>query len=129
MMVMLVSQTVSVLRLYRTLEPLNLAGTSLVRTDHDSAQLLRWVVSKLSKCPAFYTLPNVPSLYFWTDQIPPTGVITTVTLNLISSEQQRNVISDLERHDELCILTIPALLSFYDSGQLATSPPLLEYIK
>jgi len=129
MLAMLASQTVSKLRLYHSMEPLNLPGTSLVRTDHGDAQLLRWVVGELVKCSAFYSLPGVPSLYFWTDQSAPTGMISNNTLGLLSSEQQRDVISDLERHNELCILTIPGLLGWYDRGQLATRPPLLQYVK
>ena len=129
MLAMLASQTVSKLRVYQSMEPLNLPGASLVRADHGSAQLLRWVVGELVKCPAFYSLPSLPSLYFWTNQRAPTGMISNNTLGLLSSEQQRHAISDLERHDELCILTIPALLGYFDRGQLATRPPLLQYVE
>jgi hypothetical protein len=128
MLVMLGSQMVSELRGYQSLESLNLRGASLVRTDHDSAQLLRWVVGELVKCPAFYSLPSLPSLYFWTNQKSPTGIISNNTLGVLSSEQQRHAVSDLERYNELCILTIPALLEDFDRGQLRASPPLLQYI-
>jgi hypothetical protein len=129
MVAMLASQTVSKLRVYYSMEPLNLPGTSLARADQSSAQLLRWVVSEMVKCPAFYSLPNLPSLYFWTGQRAPTGMISNDPLGLLSSEQQRQTIADLERHAKLCIVTIPVLLGYYDRGQLATRPPLLQYVE
>ena len=129
MLVMLGSQTASEVRRYQSLESLNLPGAYLVRIDHDDAQLLRGVVAELVTCPAFYSLPNLPSLYFWTNQRAPTGMISNNTLGLLSPDQQWQTIADLERHAELCILTIPALLRYFDRGQLATRPPLLRYIE
>jgi hypothetical protein len=128
-LVMLGAQTVSELRRYQSLEPLNLRGASLVRTDHRTAQLLRWVVGELVKCPAFYSLPSMPSLYFWIDQRAPTGMISNNALGLLSLEQQRHAVSDLEQHNGLCILTIPALLEYFDRGQLRARSPLLQYVE
>ena len=115
LLAMLASQTVSKLRVYQSMEPLNLPGTSFVRTDHDTAQLLRWVVGELVKCPAFYSIPSVPSLYFWTDHRAPTEIQYDI-FGLLSFEQQRHAISDLERNDVLCILTIPALPGVYSGS-------------
>jgi hypothetical protein len=129
MLVMLGSQTLAKFREYQSLEPLNLRGASLVRTDHESAQLLRWVVGELDKCPAFYSLPSLPSLYFWSGQRAPTGIISNNTFGLLSSEQQRHAIADLDRYSELCVLTIPALLEYFDRGQLRVRPPLLRYVE
>ena len=129
MLAMLGSQTMWELELYRSLEPLDLPGASLLRADHKTAQLYRWAVGELVKCPAFYSLPNLSSLYFWTNQIPPTGTLNNDILSLLSFEEQQQLITDLEPHKELCILMFPKLLDFFDRGQLATKPPLLEYIK
>jgi len=126
---MLGAQIVSELRRYQSLEPLNLRGASLVRTDHRTAQLLRWVVGELVECPAFYSLPSMPSLYFWIDQRAPTGMISNNALGLLSLEQQRHAVSDLEQHNGLCILTIPALLEYFDRGQLRARSPLLQYVE
>ncbi len=125
---MMSSQTVWALQYYRSLEPADFRGTSLVRTDKGSSELLHWAVSELSRCPAFFSLPSVSSLYFWADQRPPTGMLSNNTLALLSHEQQRQVISDLERQPELCVLKAPALLKYFDRGQVATKPPLLQYI-
>jgi hypothetical protein len=129
MLAMLGSQTLSKFRDYQSLEPLNLRGASLVRIDHDSAQLLRWVVGKLVECPTFYSLPSLPSFYFWTNQKAPTGMISNNTFGVLSSEQQRLAVADLERHNDLCILMFPALLEYFDRGQLSASPPLLQYVE
>ncbi len=129
MLAMLGSQTMSELERYQSFEPRNLPGASLVRADHSTAQLYRWAVGELVKCPAVYSLPNISSLYFWTNQSPPTGVLNNDTLGLLSFEQQQRVIKDLEPHKELCILLFPKLMDFFDRGQLVTRPPLLEYVK
>ena len=129
MLGMLGAQTVTELRRYQSLEPFDFPGTSFIRADGDSAQIYRWAVGELAKCPAFYSLPNLPSLYFWTEQSAPTGIINNNTLGLLSAEQQRQVISDLDRHDRLCILMFPAFLKIFDRGQLATRPPLVKYIE
>jgi len=122
MLAMLGIQTVPLLRHYQSLEALNLRGASLVRTDHESAQLLRWVVGEVDKCPAFYSLPSLPSLYFWSGQRAPTGMISNNTFGLLSPEQQRHAIADLDRYNELCILTIPALLEFFDRVSYVPDP-------
>ena len=129
MLAMLGSQTVSKFREYRSLEPLDLRGASLVRVDHGSAQLLRWVVGELVQCTTFYSLPSLPSLYFWTDQKSPTGMISNNTFGILSYEQQRHAVADLERYNELCILMFPSLLKYFDRGQLSASPPLLQYVE
>ena len=56
-------------------------------------------------------------------------MISNDPLGLLSSEQQRQTIADLERHAKLCILTSPVLLGYYDRSQLATRPPLLQYVE
>jgi hypothetical protein len=125
---MLGSQTVFEFERYQSLEPLNLPGASLLRADHRTADLYRWAAGELNKCAAFYSLPNLSSLYFWTNQMPPTGILNNDTLGLISLELQRRVIADLKSHKELCILTYPRLMQFFDRGQLVTKPPLLGYV-
>lgn len=129
MLAMLGSQTLSELQRYQSRESLNLPGTSLVRADHNTAQAYRWLVRELVKCPAFYSIPSLPSLYLWTYQRAPTGMISNNTFGLLTYEQQRHAISDLERHSELCIVMFPKLLDYFNRGQLATRPPLLQYVE
>jgi hypothetical protein len=129
MLTMLGSQTVAEWRQYSSLEPLDLPGSSLIRTDRSTIQLHHWVIGELRKCPAFYLLPSLPSFYFWAEQRTPSGIMNNNTFGLLSSDQQRHAIADLEQNAQLCILTIPYLLQKYDRGQLATRPPLLQYVE
>ena len=56
-------------------------------------------------------------------------MISNNTFGLLSPEQQRHAVSDLDSYGELCILTFPLLLDVFDRGQLAIGPPLLQYVK
>ena len=108
MLAMLASQTVSEFRQYWSMEPLDLPGTSLIRADRSTVRLYHWAIDELGKCPAFYLLPSLPSFYFWAEQRTPTGIMNNNTFGLLSPDQQRHAIADLEQNAQLCILTIPA---------------------
>ena len=51
---MMASQTVSAVQYYRSLEPINFRGTSLVRTDKDSSALLHWALSELEQVSGLF---------------------------------------------------------------------------
>jgi len=129
MLMMLGSQIVAEYRRYSSLEPINLPGASLIRSDSYTIQLYHWATHEFKKCRAFYMVPSLPSFYFWAGQRTPTPIMSNNTLGLLSFDQQRRAITELEQNSQLCILIIPALLRYFDRGHLVARPPLLQYVE
>lgn len=126
---MLMSQTTRSIVHYRSLVPIALPGAALVRAKAEIVDDFHWAVAKLSRCKASYTVPGQLSLYFWTNQRPPTGLNNNNMLALLNDTKQRQVVSELEEQPDLCILTHPKLQEFFDRGQMAARPPIVRYIE
>lgn len=126
---LLIVQTSRSIKRRGMLVPLSLPGSAHLRVHEYTATHYRWAVSKLSECDTFYTVPGMPSFYFWTGQKSPTGLINNNSLALLSEGQQLQAISDLESYKDLCILYIDGLVKRFDRGQILNPPPLLRYVQ
>lgn len=124
---LLVSQTRLAAKAYAARVPLDLPGASLIHVNVRDRDNYRWLVSELSRCGSFFTLPGLYSLYFWTGQLTPTALNNNDLLAFLTDAQQERVIADLSARSGLCVLLVPDLLRFFDRGQLAKNPPLLRY--
>lgn len=106
-----------------------LPGASLIHLRPREIARYQWVLQQVASCPALYTFPGLLSFHLWTGRPWPTALNSNDPLALLSTAQQERVVSDLARQPGLCIVTVPALLEFFDRGQIASRPPLLRYIE
>ncbi len=64
----------------------------------------------------FESLPGLPSLNFWTEEYPLTGVNLDAWPIVFTSEQQGRVITALQKHDRACIVYNPVIAAFWNPG-------------
>ena len=121
--------TIFVAHAYFSMAPLDLPGARLIRIDREQVDDLRWVTAQLSSCAASYSVPGMPSFAFWTGQPLPTTLNVNDVMGLISPARQAEIVQDLSRLPDLCIVYNPTILKQFDRGQIATDPPLLRYLR
>ncbi len=109
--------------------PLGLPGTSLIRVDQARADDFRWVTAELSSCESSYSMPGLYSFAFWTGHALPTAMNNNDVLAFIQPAQQEEIVQALSKQPDLCIVYNPALLRFFDRGQIQTDPPLLHCLQ
>jgi hypothetical protein len=127
--IVVLGRTAQVAGAYFSSVPLDLPGARLIRVDRERADDLRWVTAQLSSCVASYSVPGMPSLAFWTGQPLVTRINVNDVLGLISPARQQDIVSDLSRLPDLCIVYNPSILKRFDRGQIATDPPLLRFLR
>jgi hypothetical protein len=59
----------------------------------------------------------------------PTALNINDVLAFIQPARQMKIVQALSRKPDLCIVYNPALLRFFDRGQIQTDPPLLHYLR
>jgi hypothetical protein len=123
------NQTRMAVAAYASRVALDLPGAALIHVSEETANTYHWATQELSRCEAFYTMPGQLSFYFFTGKQAPTGVNSNNELGLLTWDQQERVIADLSAYRRMCVLTVPGLRDFWDRGQIATHPPLLQYIE
>ena len=98
-----------------------LPGSHMIRLPTTQSQPLE-LLSKVVRahCSTFVTLPGMNSLYFWTEESPPTWFNATTWSYLLDSSQQEQVVHRIEgkARSRFCVIDNPANLSFW-----AQSPP------
>jgi hypothetical protein len=105
-----------------------LPGTSLIRVDQKEGDDLRWVTGELSSCASSYSMPGLWSFAFWTGHALSTALNINDVLAFIQPAQQEAIVQALSAQPDLCIVYNPAILRFFDRGQIKTDPPLLHYL-
>lgn len=80
------------------LTPLDLPGTSRLRLEPERVEDLRWIVRTLRERADTFIFGRHArnSVYFWTEQDPPTGLNATFWPYLLTPSEQRRVIRALE---------------------------------
>ncbi len=112
------------------LVPLGLRGAERIRVSRTDADTYQWLTSELnSRCPSFFSMPGLFSLYFWTHQDPPTMLMMNDWPAFFNARQQEAIIGDLKRNSTACIVYNPALVEFLRAGQDLSQSPLAKYIQ
>ncbi|NMJ42035.1 hypothetical protein GWK16_12340 [Roseomonas sp. JC162] len=110
-------------------KPLDLPGARFIRVEEGQGATLRAVVARLSRCRNAYSLPSLMSLHIWAANPPLTGLNINHPLAFLTDSQQEQVVSALDAAPGLCLLHDPALMEFFDRGQMAQRPPLLRFLE
>jgi hypothetical protein len=116
-------------RAYLAGTPLGLPGTALIRLPPKQVESLRWVTAELKQCRSSYSMPGLFSFALWTGQPLPTPMNINHILGFIRPDRQTAIVAALRRSPDLCIVYSDEILGFFDRGQMARNPPLLQYIR
>ena len=75
-------------------------------------------------------MPDLPSLYFWTE-IPPATMVNMGNWMLsLNYEQQKDIIVALSKHPDACVVYNPNLFAFWIRSPIDTDKlPLVHYIR
>ena len=116
-------------RLYRDGVSLALPGATHIHVFEADAATYHWLVQTLdTRCPSFFSMPGLFSLYFWTRRDPPTLLMMNDWPAFFGPAQQRSIVNDLVRHSTSCIVYNPALVAFLSAGENSAIAPLAQYI-
>ena len=92
-------------RLYQSWEPLRLPGAKYVRLSPDTVEGFQVITKNLqAHADVFFTTPGFNSLYFWTEQDPPSYHLATTWQLLLNRDEQRKVVDALGKHERACVV-------------------------
>jgi len=95
---------------YDAEEPLALPGATLLHVPSDEARDLRALVATLrARCHPFATYAGFNSLYFWTEQAPPTLDLVPHEIRLVVPERQRALVAALAASPTSCFVRVPSI--------------------
>jgi hypothetical protein len=114
---------------YRGLKSLRLAGAERIHLPRRIAADYRWITATLNdSCDSYFSMPGIFSLYFWTNTPPPTRLLMSNWVGLLSHQQQQQIVNDLSSIQRLCIVYDPRMVEFWRRGQDLSQSPLASYI-
>ena len=108
--------------------PLPLAGR-WIRVAPGDAAAVPVIAQALRHCDAFYGLPGLNSFYLFARERPPTWQNAGTWMTLFDASRQREVVRDLKRVHNLCVLRDPNVeRGWIESGDERPGPlrPYLE---
>jgi hypothetical protein len=118
-------------RAYAKEVPLALPGAERIHVSSRQAEDYQWLTGMLkSHCDVFIGMPDLPSLYFWTDVPPATMLNIDAWMISLNDEQQKTIISALADHPNACVFFNPNLFDFWIRRPIDTDKlPLVHYIR
>jgi hypothetical protein len=115
---------------YHRLEPSGLRGSRLLHMPPEMAGFYRRVVQAAqAHGRSFFTMPGLGSLYFWADEDPPTSINATTWMLLLTPDQQAQVVEDLRKTPDLCVIRWPELVEFWTHGRDISQNKIVRYIE
>jgi hypothetical protein len=115
---------------YRSLIRLDLPGARRVRMPEESVALYRWLTLNLrAHADKFVSMPAINSLYFWTEQEPPTGLNTGAWILLLDDTQQQSIVDSLAGHPNVAAVVVPRLTAFWLRRRPMRPQPLATYLE
>jgi hypothetical protein len=117
--------------LYDTSVGIQLPGAHEIRQSVPVAISMEQAASFLTKhCSTFEGSPGLNSFYFYTQQVPPTGLNTTQWRKLLTPEQQNLVIRKLRTIPRLCVLENSWVAAvWYPPKSRVPASPLYNYLQ
>lgn len=95
---------------YASGEPLSLPGATRLHLPPEDAQNLRSLVATLrAHCRPFTTYAGFNSLYFWTEQAPPTLDLLPHDIRLVVPERRAAVVTALAASPSSCFVRVPGM--------------------
>jgi hypothetical protein len=118
-------------RKYRALPALDLPGAWLIHVERDQKEVLESLSRNIHRsCDVFESLPGLPSLNFWTERQPVTGLNSDAWTLYFSRQQQDRIIKALASHQQACAVYNPRLAAFWNPNhEDLSSLPLVRYLR
>lgn len=119
------------IRNYHDGEKLSLPGAELMRLPASSVETYSGVVDLLHEheCSTFVGLPNVPSLYLWSQLEAPLPTIPNAWPRALSRSQQQQAVRELRASPHPCAFKNEELAAVYLAGGPAPDEPLVNYVE
>jgi hypothetical protein len=115
---------------YHRLEPSGLRGSRFLHMPPEMADFYRRAVrAAQAHGRAFFTMPGLGSLYFWANQDPPTAINATTWMLLLTPDQQAQVVEELQKTPDLCVIRWPELVEFWTHGRDISQNKIVRYIE
>jgi hypothetical protein len=116
---------------YHNNEKLPLPGAELMRLPASSVETYTEVVDLLHEheCSTFVGLPNVPSLYLWSQLEPPLPTIPNAWPKALSRSQQQQAVRELRASPHPCAFKNAELAAVYLGGEPPPDEPLVNYVE
>jgi hypothetical protein len=123
-------QAAQALSAYKALETSALPGSRLLHMPREQADFYRQAIaSARSHGRSFFTMPGLGSLYFWADAEPPTAINPTTWMTLLTPAQQAQVVSDLAKTPDLCVIRWNPQVEFWTRGRDISGSRVVRYIE
>jgi hypothetical protein len=108
---------------------LGLRGSSWIHLTPPDVQTLESVTDYLQlNCSTFISAPGVDSLYTWSGEREPLGLLVDDWMYSVSAAGQRAVIQTLRSQRRVCAVVNPALIQFWRRGRPLPFDPVLRYL-
>jgi hypothetical protein len=121
---------VAAVQAYRQLPSSGLRGSVLLRIPRDQAEFYHKIIQATqSHGRSFFTMPGLASFYFWAAADPPTRLNLTAWMTMFTQEQQSQVVHDLERTQDLCVIRWPLVFQFWTRGRDVSGNLIVRYIE
>jgi hypothetical protein len=118
----------AVRREHAGLRPLGLPGSTHVRMEDEIVQLYRDTSDYLrAESDAFVTYPGINSLYFWTEQRPPTQINGT-GWGQLSHAQQEKILTTLKQAKRPRFLVVESMMRSWQPVPPEPILPLIHFI-
>ena len=103
-------------QIYSNSVSLGLPGAERLHLEPQRVAILNWIVNNLrTQGDTFVTLPGSNSFYFWTEQDPPTGFNASYSHMLLTDDEQKAVVAEMERHPRACALIALENVQFWNA--------------
>jgi hypothetical protein len=117
---------------YRRLTvPTYLAGAERLHMPFDEAGLYHWLVSDIeANCDSLVTGPFYGSLHLWTGMPPLTGMNVTSWMQLLTPEEQQQIVDKLRVQTRPCVIYNASSVAWWlRFKNPVPEPPLMRYIR
>ena len=117
-------------RRYQAFSPLSLPGSQRVRLSADEVARYRWLVDRVHRhCETIITLPGLNSLYFWTEQKPPTGFNTTAWPVLFGRNEQQHIVDVVRSRQKVCVVEYAEGIRTFGRDAVISQQPLMRFVR
>jgi hypothetical protein len=108
---------------------LQLPGSETIHLPEEEAERYEEISAAIDRnCASLIMLPGMNSFYFWTEMEPPTGYTATGWPTLFDDEHQRQVITDIDPIENLCLLRNLPYAAGWGNGTIPDGP-LVQYLE
>jgi hypothetical protein len=108
---------------------LRLPGSETIHLPAEEAERYEEIATAIDRnCASLIMLPGMNSFYFWTEIEPPTGYTATGWPTLFDDEHQRQVITDIDPIENLCLLRNLPYAAGWGNGTIPEGP-LVRYLE